>query len=173
MIIAVGSTNPVKVDAARLGAGRLFGVADLRVLAVATDSGVRAQPQDDAETIAGATARATAALGASPEAEYGIGLEGGVAETEGRLFTFTWCVAARRGGATSAVCTLRYELPRELAELVRAGLELGDASDRVYGRHNSKQAEGAVGLITRGALTRLEAYAPAVTLALARVTWER
>jgi non-canonical (house-cleaning) NTP pyrophosphatase len=45
-------------------------------------------------------------------------------------------------------------------------MELGDADDAVFGRSNSKQANGSIGLLTDDALTRTEYYVQAVIMAL-------
>jgi non-canonical (house-cleaning) NTP pyrophosphatase len=45
-------------------------------------------------------------------------------------------------------------------------MELGDADDLVFARQNSKQKNGAVGLLTADAIDRLELYIPAVIFAL-------
>jgi len=45
-------------------------------------------------------------------------------------------------------------------------MELGEADDVVFGTNNSKQANGAVGLLTDNALTRAELYTEGVILAL-------
>jgi len=58
-LVAVGSTNPVKLAAARAVLSRA--APDLRVEAVAVPSGVPDQPWGDDETIRGALARARAA----------------------------------------------------------------------------------------------------------------
>jgi non-canonical (house-cleaning) NTP pyrophosphatase len=49
---------------------------------------------------------------------------------------------------------------------VRQGMELGDADDAVFGRSNSKQANGAVGILTGNVIDRAELYEQAVVLAL-------
>jgi non-canonical (house-cleaning) NTP pyrophosphatase len=53
-----------------------------------------------------------------------------------------------------------------VADLVRHGMELGHADDQVFGRNNSKQMNGAVGILTANAIDREELYAHAVMLAL-------
>ena len=53
-----------------------------------------------------------------------------------------------------------------IAELVRGGIELGEADDQVFGTQGSKQHNGAVGLLTHDVLTRDGFYAQAVQLAL-------
>jgi putative aldouronate transport system permease protein len=50
--------------------------------------------------------------------------------------------------------------------LVRAGLELGHADDRVFGRDNSKQANGAIGILTDDVVDREAYYVHAVIMAL-------
>ena len=77
------------------------------------------------------------------------------------------------GGACGVVpsappaAALLCALAPEVACLVRSGMELGDAVDRLFGRSNSKTAEGAVGLLTRGRIDRTAYYEQPVLLALA------
>ena len=58
-------------------------------------------------------------------------------------------------------------LPPAVGELIDSGLELGEANDRVFDTHNSKQAGGAYGLLTNGLLTRESVYADTLIVALA------
>ena len=166
IIFAVGSLNSVKLQAVRLGTATLFdGIA---VIGFGVDSGVSAQPVGDEEMIAGATQRAIGVLQACAPAQYGVGLEGGVVELREGMFAYAWCAIADRAGAVGVASTGRFLLPQKVAELVRAGRELGDADDAVFGRTNSKQNEGAVGILTHARLTRAGFYAPAVLLAMVR-----
>ncbi len=59
-----------------------------------------------------------------------------------------------------------FELPPGVADLVRQGVELGEADDRIFQRHDSKRQDGAIGILTGGAIDRRELYAHAVGLAL-------
>jgi non-canonical (house-cleaning) NTP pyrophosphatase len=43
---------------------------------------------------------------------------------------------------------------------------LGEADDRVFSRKNSKQSNGAIGILTNDAIDRTELYIPAVIFAL-------
>jgi len=45
-------------------------------------------------------------------------------------------------------------------------MELGEADDRVFERSNSKQTNGAIGLLTGNVIDRTTLYAPAVVFAL-------
>ena len=80
--VVVGSTNPVKIAAVTAVLERSGSHALVRGLAV--PSGVRDQPEGDAETIRGATQRATAALEAS-DADFAVGIEGGIVEEAGSM----------------------------------------------------------------------------------------
>lgn len=55
-----------------------------------------------------------------------------------------------------------------MMKLIREGMELGEANDRLFGRTNSKQAEGHFGLMTKNAITRLDGYRDGVIVALSR-----
>jgi non-canonical (house-cleaning) NTP pyrophosphatase len=59
-----------------------------------------------------------------------------------------------------------FFLPEKVAELVRGGVELGEADDRVFSRNNSKQGNGAIGLLTNDIIDRKSLYIPAVIFAL-------
>jgi inosine/xanthosine triphosphatase len=163
--VAVGSRNPVKLQAVQAGLAPFF--AGVTLEAVEVPSGVAAQPVGDEETRRGALNRARAALALLPTAEFGIGLEGGVMEIEGTLYAGAWCAIAARDGRTGLASTGRCPLPPAVAKLVRGGMELGPADDLVFGRENSRLGEGAVGLLTRGHIDRARFYTPAVVMAFA------
>ena len=162
--VVVGSTNPVKVAAVRAVLERAGCPARVEGLVVA--SGVADQPVGDAETIRGATQRARAALDASG-ADVAIGLEGGVVEEEGFMRTCAWAAAVSRDGRVGVGGSLAMILPDRVAALVRDGVELGHAMDRVTGEHNTKHNAGAVGILTAGLVDRQRAYEWLVTYALA------
>lgn len=171
--VAVGSTNRVKVDAARAAFARAFPSAAFTFAGYAADSGVSAQPMGDAETRAGALNRARAAAAAhaaaagGSRARFAVGLEGGCGEEFGVLSCFAWMCVLGPSGEESFSRTGTFALPPAVAALVRAGVELGEADDRVFGRVGSKAQDGAVGLLTKGAITRTAYYEHALVLALA------
>jgi non-canonical (house-cleaning) NTP pyrophosphatase len=51
--------------------------------------------------------------------------------------------------------------------MIRGGLELGHAMDRLIAEHNTKQGKGAVGILTAGLVDRQRAYEVLVSYALA------
>lgn len=163
--IIVASTNPVKIQSALRGFRRMFPDETFHAEGVAAPSGVSDQPVGDAETLQGALARARNARARAPYGDYWVGIEGGVADDEGGMVTFAWVVILSRDRIGKSR-TGAFYLPEEIARLVREGMELGHADDAVFGRSNSKQQDGSVGLLTGGAIDRTLYYEHAVVLAL-------
>ena len=163
--VVVGSTNPVKVGAVRAVLQRL--APQVEVTGHGIPSGVPDQPWGDDETIRGALTRARGAC-AMDGAELGVGIEGGVVALEdGSVRTCAWAAVVARDGREGVGGSLAMRLPAPLAELVRGGLELGHAMDRVTGEHDVKRGAGAVGILTAGLVSRQEAYEVLVAYALA------
>ena len=129
-----------------------------------------------------------------------VGLEGGLewsstiqdANGEDTLWCMAWmaiygkrttllaeCMASTEAKFYAAdrkpICCLSktgtFLLPSSLAKHVEAGMELGHADDKVFGRVNSKQKSGTVGVMTDGIINRTEYYEHALILAL--VPWIR
>jgi len=172
--VAVGSRNPVKIAAVRAVLARV--APDAVVDGIAVASGVPDQPWGDDETIRGARERARAALVAA-DAELAVGLEGGVVDMAGgAVHTCAWAVAVDREGREGVGGSLAMPLPGAVARLLREGLELGHAMDRLSGERNVKHGQGAVGLLTAGLVDRQRAYEVLVTYALspwlAPALWE-
>ncbi|MEL6670862.1 MAG: inosine/xanthosine triphosphatase [Bacteroidota bacterium] len=165
MRIIVASQNPIKIAAARQGFQQMFPTQKWAVEGISVPSGVSDQPRSHTETWEGAFNRARAARTARPDGDYWVGIEGGIAEKGESMEAFAWMVIMdkeRRGEART--CT--FSLPKKVAELVKSGMELGEADDIVFGAENSKQKNGAVGLLTGNVMVRESLYIPAIILAL-------
>lgn len=106
-------------------------------------SGVSDQPRTDAEARQGAWNRATNARRSNADAEFFVGIEGGVEDKQADMEAFAWVVVVSRDGRVGRGRTGTFVLPSQVAELVREGRELGEADDLVFGTTNSKQREGA------------------------------
>ncbi|HEX7593886.1 MAG TPA: inosine/xanthosine triphosphatase, partial [Anaerolineae bacterium] len=88
MKIAIGSTNPVKVRAARNVLRKIYPRAEFVALEV--PSGVPGQPRGDKQTRRGSVNRARTVRQAA-HADFGVGLEGGIVENEFGTMTCAWC----------------------------------------------------------------------------------
>lgn len=165
--VVVGSGNPVKVAAVRDAFARVFPALEHRLEPLAVPSGVSDQPRGRAETREGALRRADDAARRRPDAAFWVGIEGGVFEESGEMYAFARVAVRSSTGRIGESSTGAFRLPGPVAERVRRGAELGAADDEVFGTEGSKRGQGAVGLMTGGAVTRAGLYAQAVCLALA------
>lgn len=161
--VAVGSTNPVKVNAVRHIFAQLF--PGCEVVGVEVESGVPAQPVGETETNVGASNRARAALTAL-DAAYGVGLEGGVTFDGDSCWMINRCAIASRDGQVSLGKGPSFLLPPAVAEGVRAGLEVSPIIDRLAGQSDTGKKGGAIGFLTNGAVRREELFANLVGTAL-------
>ncbi len=162
---AVGSENPVKIACVVEAAAEVW--PEAQAVGVRTDSLVSAQPASDVEMLTGAFNRATEALSAVREATHGVGIEGGILEAAEGMWAYAWIVIIDRMGRVGRGQTGRFLLPEGVAKLIRVdGLELGEADDRFFNRSNSKQQDGAIGILTGGRIDRKALYKPGVIFAL-------
>lgn len=78
MKVVVASKNPVKIAATRCAFEACFPSETVEVQPVSADSGVDDQPFSDEDTRHGAINRAHNARETVPDADFWVGLEGGV-----------------------------------------------------------------------------------------------
>lgn len=161
--IVVASKNPVKLDAVSDGLS-VFLNQSIEIIGVSVGSGVSDQPMSDLETLQGAETRVENSRNQFPDYDFYVGIEGGVEESASGLIAFAWIVISN-GNKTGKARTAGFFLPPEVARLVHKGIELGDADDIVFSKQNSKQQNGAVGLLTNDIITRKSLYLPAVQMA--------
>jgi len=100
-----------------------------------------------------------------PEAYFWVGIEGGIEDREGEMAAFAWIVV-KSNKTLGKGRTGTFFLPQAVSDLIRQGKELGEADDIVFGRINSKQENGAIGILTGDVIDRTQLYAHAVVLAL-------
>jgi inosine/xanthosine triphosphatase len=164
MRVIVASKNPVKINCTESAFKKAFSET-INIEGISVPSDVSDQPMTDAETLLGAKNRAINARSAEPNADYWIGIEGGINQNqEGEMHAFAW-VYITSSNQEGKAKTASFELPKKIAELVQ-GIELGVADDMVFNRSNSKQKNGAVGILTNDLIDRASYYEPAVILAL-------
>lgn len=163
--IIVASNNPVKIGATLEGFQTMFPSDIFEVEGVNVPSGVRDQPLSNQETLQGALQRAEAAYQREQHADYWVGIEGGIEETQGEMEVFAW-VVVKSASMLGRGKTGTFFLPRAVVKLIKEGKELGEADDIVFKRQNSKQENGAVGILTDNIIDRTGFYKVAMQLAL-------
>jgi len=163
--VIIASQNPVKINAVKIGFGRMFPNEKFKFKGVLVSSDVSDQPISDRETMVGALNRANNAYKIIKDADYWVGIEGGIEKSDGEMGVFAW-VVIKSNDISGKAKTGTFFLPKKVVELVNEGKELGDADDIVFGRTNSKQKNGAVGMLTKDVVDRTGYYVEAVILAL-------
>jgi len=167
VIIAIASQNPVKIEATRVGFEKMFPVQEFSIRGESTPSEVSDQPMTDEETLTGANNRAENIAQRVTDADYCVGIEGGLQKREeDEMEAFAWIVVRRKDGKVGKSRTGTFSLPEQMVRLINQGEELGRADDIVFGQTNSKQKNGTVGNLTGNVITRSTYYSEAVVLAL-------
>lgn len=162
--VAVGSTNPAKIEAVRQAFAELrSGEAEVHSVAIdAADD----QPWGEQRTRDGALLRARRALEAQPAADWGVGLEGGMTRDDTGILVTSWIAACHRDGRRGLARAAGFYLPGTIAAQVREGVELADAWTRAHGMEDVGRGGGTVGVLTGGRIDRARLYRDAVVLAV-------
>ncbi len=163
--ITVASNNPVKIQAVKQAFIKVFPEEKFKIKGINVTSGVSRQPKSDKETLKGALNRAVNAYKKETNAHFWIGIEGGIEEKFESMQAFAWIVIKSRQKITKAKTAI-FILPNKIVKLIKEGKELGEADDIVFKTKNSKQKNGAIGMLTNNIITRTSYYEEAVILAL-------
>ena len=169
MVIGVGSTNRVKVQAVLNAV--LEKMPSVQVLGCDVPSRVSVQPMSDEETKRGAFERA---LGAQKKLQstWGVGLEGGVFVELGQVWNTVWCCVVDEKGITSFGNGSRFLLPEKLSKVLLKGKEMGVAMDEFTGISDVHIKMGMLGIVTDGWVTRESEYSQLVKLTMGRMLSE-
>ena len=167
----IGSKNPVKVEAVKqvIQSSPLFEHAAFQP--VAADSGVSSQPIGLEETVHGAVNRA---VNAFDSCHFSIGLESGMIPVPGTTsgyMNLTACVIFDGSDQYTGLGPA-FELPADVTRLVvEDHLELDEAVQAAGLTDHPRigYAQGIIGILTRGQVTRMDYSKPAVSMALTRL----
>lgn len=167
--VCVGSTNPVKVNAARQAFSQAFPNHIIHCEEMHAPSGVADQPMTEAETRLGAQNRARycSEHRTSNDMNFFVAMEGGVDEFEEGTATFAYVAVLASNGDLMTGRSANLPLPNKVYQRLQANEELGQVMDELFNTDNIRQKGGAIGLFTNHAATRESVYTQALVLALA------
>ena len=171
LYVVVGSLRAPKLNAVRcaLEACRpwLSPESSLEIVGIDVPSEVRPTPLSRVETMRGARNRAQSLQRIANERaepwQFFVGLEGGLdvvnLHGERRVFLESWVYVSDRVGVGHYGQSGAIALPEELAtRVVDDGIDLSDAIDAYAGAQGIRNNLGAWGVLTRGLITREEAF---------------
>lgn len=156
MNICVGTTNSAKLDAVREILQDYPHLQDSVVVSKEVESGVSDQPKSLEESVQGAMNRA---LGAFQDCTYSIGIESGLmAVSQSKSGFMDTCVCAIYDGTEYHLgMSSVWEAPKlVMHHIVHNGLDMTQAAIQAGLTNDPKvgAADGLIGIVTKGRLTR-------------------
>ncbi|MER2170753.1 inosine/xanthosine triphosphatase [Paenisporosarcina quisquiliarum] len=151
MKILIGTNNRAKTKAVKAISSIYYPNAIFENIEV--PSLVSDQPMSQEETRQGAINRAKHLMVGS-DALFGIGLEGGVQEIDDQLYICNWGALVTQNGDVFTATGAGIPLPKEIAEQLLAGAELGPVMDVFTNKNEIRHDEGAVGVFSNGLVNR-------------------
>lgn len=167
MKVIVGSKNPVKIVSVKEAFEMVWPEKVWEVEGVEVDSGVSSQPMSNEEAVKGAKNRAIEAL-KKIQADFGVGLEGGLEQVDSHWFTHGWMAVVDKKGNLGLGSSIGMEIPKSWISKIKKGKELGEVEEEAFGIINNKQKAGYFGVMSNGHIDRTHGYLDGVVSALAR-----
>eukprot|EP01084_Bolivina_argentea_P151374 264217_1 len=174
MTIAIGSTNPTKIKSVQIAVEKLFPNKCVEYKHCSVQSGVSDQPKSSSESVNGAINRANNVFNIFPNADYTVGIEGGietvsVANNKNVYLQSGWVVVMNQQKEIGIGTSARVELSDKVMKpILNDGKELGDVMDDLSGQNNVKTHQGYFGLVTNNNLPRADAYVHGVLFAFSK-----
>jgi inosine/xanthosine triphosphatase len=165
MKVVVGSTNPVKIQAVKEVFNEVFG-KEVEVISVKVDTGVSNQPFKE-DIIEGSVNRAKSALKLT-DADFGVGIESGVMKFGEKWYNLGFITIVDEKGNMGTGTSGWFECPSGILKELENGKELGQVISEITGIVDVQRREGAIGVFTKGKVTRKELYKHGIFMALVK-----
>lgn len=162
--VAVGSTNKVKVDAARNVFTQAFGLVE--IASIEPEQNVGRQPLEE-KTIEGAIQRARDAI-EKGDADFGVGIEAGLFYNKvlKKYLDIQYCAIVDSGGSMTVGHGPGFEYPPEVVKTVLKGGTVGDTMSDITGIESIGHKMGSVGYLSDGMIDRTSLTEIAILMAL-------
>jgi inosine/xanthosine triphosphatase len=181
LIISIGSKNKVKTAAVEEAFQICFPKSEKKFSNYKIKNTISSMPKSRIELIEGANERAQLALTEklkelknnekkSDLFIYGVGLEGGISfeKSISKWFLEGWvAIIHEKTNYISYGRTAGMILPDVIVEKVLSGIELADVMDEISGLSNTREKDGAFGILTNNLFTRFDSFKEAIILACA------
>jgi len=172
IVVNVGSKNPVKILAVEDALRNYPDLNPFSINSYDVPSDVSKQPKSIEEIVRGAKNRARKSF---ISCDYSFGLESGlmkIPETKTGYMDVGVCAIHDSKNNYHLGISCAFEIPVEVARLVfEEGLDLSEASHRtgLTQNENIGSAEGIIGILTNGNVTRKDYTIQAIHMALIKI----
>lgn len=168
MLIIVGSSNPVKINATKNVFEKFY--TCLKIRGVEFKTSTPPQPIGLKQTISGAIERAKMAKESFPRADFTVGIEAGLIPMPYTLTGYVdqqfAAILDKDGRITIGGGPVFEHPPKILRRVLKGGLEIGVAMEELTGIEGIGEMHGAIGYLSHGFLNRTHLTEQAVFMAL-------
>ncbi len=172
MKIAVGTIRKPKLDAVKNAFNKLYPNEEIEIIAEKVESDVSDQPMSLKEIAQGAYNRAHNLIKKDIEADYYLGIEGGIWKNEfvnERKSFLTGVVYVTNKKEDSFGYGGSIELTKYMHEqLFEKGKELADVIDDITDKTDVRSSNGTVGELTKDNITRSKSFEDMIVTAMAK-----
>ncbi len=178
MILAIGSTNPVKIEAVKEVIQGYPSLAKAEILSYSVPSGISEQPLSLEETILGAKTRAKNAFEACKSSNYSFGIESGLFAAPGTQTGFlNGSICCIYDGAVYFIgLSCGFEVPPSILQHILHGkMDMSQAccQSGITASATIGEEEGLIGILTNGRMDRKEYTKPCIITALIQLEHSR
>jgi len=166
MKVAVGSTNITKIESVKSVFEHYF--KKVNIIGKNVSSGVSDQPMSEKEMYKGALTRAKTAINMVKDAEYGVGIEGGLQKYSYGWFEHSLVVIVNSNNEIGIGSSGGLVLPDKVIKFINTGKNLEQVIDEIFGTHEIGKGIGMFGIMTNGYISRTEGVRHGIAFALAR-----
>ena len=162
VVLAVGTENPAKISGVKEAASQIF-KCKVKIEAIKAKSGVSEQPFG-AVTLRGAENRAKQAF-KHAKADYGIGLESGLFEFQGKHYDILWAAVHDESG-TRFGASMGFEVPAAVVKrMKKEKSDMGTVFSELSRIKEIGKKKGAIHYLSCGLLERKSMITQAVKCA--------
>lgn len=170
--VALGSMQQPKVEAVKSAFAKIYPAEEIEVIAQKAASDVDDQPRSVEETSKGAYNRAQNLIKAGVQADFYLGIEGGVwlNNVLGKeKFFLIGAIYVTDGKIDSMAYGEAIELPDYAkVEIMDKKRELAPVAEEMFSKANVRGTNGTVGELTNDFITRAQAFENGILMAMAK-----
>lgn len=166
MKVVIGSTNPGKIEGAKIAFAEYF--KEFEIEGIKADSDVSDEPVND-EIYEGASNRVKNVRRIAKEqgkkADFYVAVESGITNKLGEWTIINIAVIEDKNGFKSWGTSAGFPVPQKYVEDI-INTDLGKVMDKIFNEKELREGKGGIGLLTKDKITRIDLTKQAFIMAL-------